>query len=135
MEDLPAFNAFFNSVSAILLLAGYAQIKKRKPDNHKKCMLAALLSSIIFLFSYLVYHYNVGSVPYPYHDWTRPVYFIILIPHILLAGIMAPFIILAVWHAWHENYPRHVRLVRWVFPIWLYVSASGVAIYFMLYRL
>ncbi len=134
-QELPTYNAVFNSISAALLIAGYIQIRRGNRGGHKKCMLSALLSSLVFLASYLVYHYAVGSVPYPYHDWTRPVYFIILIPHVILAAIMTPFIVIAVWHALRENFARHVRIARWVFPVWLYVSASGVVIYLMLYRL
>ena len=96
-------------------------------------MLAALATSALFLASYLVYHARVGSVPYPRHDWTRPVYFGILIPHVILAGVMVPFILLAVLHAWRRRFDRHVRITRWVWPVWLFVSVSGVAIYLMLY--
>jgi len=98
-------------------------------------MLSALVSSACFLTSYVVYHYKVGSVPYPYHDWTRAVYFTILIPHVILAGAMTPFVFKAVWHALHDQYDRHRRLVRWVWPVWMFVSVSGVVIYLMLYKL
>lgn len=135
MHDLPLLNALLNAVSAALLMAGYVQIKRKKPEIHKRFMLAALSVSMLFLISYLVYHYNVGSVPYPHHDWTRIVYFAILIPHIILAPSMIPFILLAVWHAWRQNFQKHVRIVRWIFPVWMFVSLSGIVIYVMLYRL
>ena len=132
---LPTVNALLNGIASILLVLGFIQIKRGNRDTHKKIMLTALAVSLLFLCSYLFYHYRVGSIPYPYHDWTRPVYYIILIPHVILAGVMSPFIIIAVWHALHENFNRHKRLVRWVFPVWMYVSVTGVIIYFMLYRL
>ena len=76
----------------------------------------------------------VGSVPYLHHDWTRTLYLIILIPHSILAAVMVPFIIVAVWHAWHENYQKHKRLVRFVWPVWMYVSVTGIVVYLMLYH-
>ena len=98
-------------------------------------MTAALASSTLFLISYLIYHYSAGSVPYPHHDWTRPLYFAILIPHVILATFMVPFILMAVRHAWQGRFDRHKRLTRWVWPVWMFVSVSGVAIYLMLYQL
>ncbi len=134
-HDLPTLNAALNFVSAMLLIAGYIQIKKGHRTTHKKIMLCALGSSLLFLTSYVIYHIQAGSVPYPYHDWTRAVYFIILIPHVILAAVMTPFIVAAVWFALHEQYDKHKRLVHWVWPVWIFVSVSGVAIYLMLYRL
>lgn len=133
--DLPTLNAFLNLISSILLLMGFVQIKAGNRVRHKKIMMSALAVSVLFLTSYLIYHFQVGSVPYPYHDWTRAVYFIILIPHVILAALMTPFILMAVWFAWHDQYDRHKRLVRWVWPVWMFVSVSGVVIYLMLYRL
>lgn len=98
-------------------------------------MLAALVSSGLFLISYLIYHYYVGSVPYPYHDWTRPLYFIVLIPHVILAGLMTPFIFTIVILAFRENFEKHRRLAKIVWPVWMFVSLSGVAVYLMLYVL
>ena len=135
MTDLPTLNAVLNTISAGFLLLGYIQIKKRRIDAHRKFMLSALIASVLFLTSYLIYHATVGSVPYPHHDWTRPVYFAILIPHVILAVVNLPFILILVWHAWRENFVRHRRLARWVWPSWLFVSLSGVAVYLMLYRL
>jgi putative membrane protein len=135
IHDLPTLNASLNFVSAMLLLAGYIQIKKGNRAVHKKIMLTALGSSLLFLTCYLAYHVQAGSVPYPYHDWTRTLYFIILVPHVILAMVMTPFIITAVWLAWHGRYDRHKAIVHWVWPVWMFVSVSGVAIYFMLYRL
>ena len=98
-------------------------------------MVAALSFSALFLISYLAYHFSVGSVPYARYDWTRPLYFAILIPHIVLAAVMGPFILAAVWHAWHKAFDKHKRLTRWVWPVWMFVSCSGVIIYVMLYHL
>lgn len=133
VTDLPTLNAALNLLSAIFLTLGYINIKKQRPEVHKKYMIAALISSVCFLTSYLIYHYYVGSVPYPYHDWTRPLYFFILIPHVILAGVQTPFIILAVIHAFRGKFDKHKKIVRWLWPVWMFVSVSGIAVYLMLY--
>lgn len=133
--DLPHLNALLNGVSALLLISGYICIRNRRADWHKRFMLAALAASALFLISYLIYHNAVGSVPYPHHGWTRPLYFAILIPHIILAALMVPFIIAAVYYAFRERFDRHRRLVKWVWPVWIFVSLSGIAVYLMLYQL
>ncbi|MEW5923428.1 MAG: DUF420 domain-containing protein [Candidatus Zixiibacteriota bacterium] len=133
--SLPTLNAILNAVSAVLLTFGYIQIKRGNRLIHKKFMISAVISSALFLVSYLIYHYQVGSVPYPYHDWTRPVYFIILIPHVIFAGVMVPFILAALYFAFRSRFDKHRMIVRWVWPIWMFVSLSGIAIYLMLYRL
>jgi len=133
VSDLPTLNAVLNAISVTFLTLGFIQIKKRNIETHKKLMLSALVSSILFLVSYLIYHYQVGSVPYPHYDWTRPLYFAILIPHIILAALMGPFIVALVWFAFHEKFDRHRKLARWVWPVWMFVSLSGIAVYLMLY--
>ncbi|MEJ2544451.1 MAG: DUF420 domain-containing protein [Calditrichaceae bacterium] len=135
INSLSTVNAIFNTVSTVLLINGYIQIKKQQPNVHKKFMLSALAVSALFLISYLVYHYYVGSVPYTRYDWTRPIYFIILIPHIILAGLMSPFVIITVWLALKKKFEIHQRFARWVFPVWLFVSVSGVLVYLMVYHL
>jgi uncharacterized membrane protein YozB (DUF420 family) len=135
LTDLPTLNAAFNLLSTIFLLFGYVYIKRGMRETHKKFMLAALISSAIFLTSYLIYHAKVGSVPYPHQNWTRYFYFTILIPHIILAAVMVPAILIALWHALRDQFDKHKRLVRWVWPVWMYVSLSGVIIYLMLYQL
>lgn len=135
VTDLSSVNAALNLLSAILLFAGYVQIRRKARNRHKTIMISALVVSGLFLISYLIYHAQVGSVPYPHHDWTRTLYFLILIPHILLAGLMVPFILIAVWYALHDQFEIHKKLVRWVWPVWMFVSVSGVAIYVMLYWL
>ena len=133
--DLPAINATLNFISAVLLTFGFVAIKKRLIPRHRAFMIAALISSALFLTSYLIYHAQVGSVKYPHYDWTRPVYFAILVPHDILAGVMVPFIIAAVWHALRGNFTKHTRITRWLWPVWMFVSVTGVIIYFMLYHL
>lgn len=128
-------NAVLNLISAILLTSGYINIKKRNVANHKRMMISALVSSALFLVSYLIYHYMVGSMPYPYHDWTRILYYIILAPHIILAALMVPFILAAVWFALKSQFDKHKKLVMWVWPVWMFVSVSGIIVYLMLYLL
>jgi uncharacterized membrane protein YozB (DUF420 family) len=131
--DLPTINACLNLLSTFFLFMGYVNIKRGNQDTHKKFMVSALITSAAFLVCYLFYHAQVGSVPYPHFDWTRPVYFVILIPHIILAAIMSPFILIAVWFAFRSQFERHRKIVRWLWPVWMYVSVSGVIIYLMLY--
>jgi uncharacterized membrane protein YozB (DUF420 family) len=132
---LPALNAALNALAAVLLTFGFVNIRKGEIDKHRKFMIAALAASALFLTSYLIYHYNVGSVKYPYHDWTRPVYFAILIPHVILAALMTPFIIVAVWHAFKGRFDKHKRITRWLWWVWMFVSVSGIVVYLMLYHL
>ncbi len=132
--DLPTLNAFLNLISTMLLTFGYVYIKRSRPETHKKFMLAAIVTSAFFLVSYVIYHYQAGSVPYPYHDWTRPLYFAILVPHIILAALMVPFILTAVILAFREKFDTHKKLTRFVWPVWMFVSISGIVIYLMLYH-
>lgn len=137
MEASPhaTLNAVLNAIAGVLLLTGRIQVKAGKFDTHKRVMIAALTVSALFLVSYLIYHAQVGSVPYPWHDWTRTVYFTILIPHVILAALMVPFIIAAVWFALRDRFDRHKALVKWVWPVWMFVSVTGVLVYLMLYQL
>ncbi len=133
--DLPTLNAGLNTLSTLLLLRGYQLIHRGEREAHRKIMLAALCSSGLFLSSYLIYHFQVGSVPYSHYDWTRPLYFAILIPHVILAVLVTPFIALLVWRAYKGEFSHHRRLARWVWPVWIFVSLSGVGVYLMLYVL
>jgi len=135
VRDLPALNATLNGISTVLLLSGLAFIHAREIERHRFCMIAAFACSCLFLTSYLIYHAQVGSVPFTREGWIRPVYFTILITHIPLAAIVPPLAILTLHRAWRERFDQHKRLARWTFPIWMYVSVTGVAIYWMLYRL
>lgn len=131
---LPSINAILNSIAAVLLIIGRFHIKRKNINAHRTVMLSALLVSMLFLTTYVIYHYHAGSMPYSHQNWTRILYFAILIPHILLAALMAPFIIVLVWRAWHGSFEKHKKLARWVWPVWLYVSVSGVIVYIMLYH-
>jgi uncharacterized membrane protein YozB (DUF420 family) len=115
-------------------MMGWLSIKKGRRETHKRFMLSAVFVSILFLTSYLIYHYNTGSTPYPRHDFTRVIYFSILIPHTILATLVVPLIITNVVFALKGKFARHKKLARWVFPIWMFVSVSGVVIYLMLYH-
>ena len=133
-HGLATLNALLNGISATFLIAGFVAIKRGRREIHRRFMLAALTGSVLFLVSYVTYHFQVGSVPYPYYDWTRPLYFAILVPHVILACLMTPFVIVIVRRAWRGDFARHRRLARWVWPAWVFVSLSGVAVYLLLYR-
>ena len=132
---LPSVNAGLNSVSAILLLCGYLFIRRQQIVAHRTCMLSACVTSALFLISYLIYHYFVGSVPFKGVGWIRTVYFSILISHVILAAAIVPLALMTLVRALRGNFERHKRIARWTLPIWLYVSVTGVIVYWMLYRL
>jgi uncharacterized membrane protein YozB (DUF420 family) len=132
--DLPTLNAFLNLVSAVLLTVGRYEIKHFRQDLHRKIMIAAVVSSAFFLTSYLIYHSIVGSVPYAKYNWTRPLYFAVLIPHVFFAGLIVPFILLALYYAFRKKFDKHKKVVRIVWPVWMFVSVSGIVVYLMLYR-
>lgn len=131
----PTLNAALNLTAAVLLVFGFINIKKKNIRVHKRFMLSALVVSLLFLTSYIIYHYQTGSVPYPHHNWTRYVYFSILMPHIFLAAVQTPFIIVLVIRALRGHFDKHKRLAKIVWPVWMFVSVSGVFIYLMLYQL
>jgi uncharacterized membrane protein YozB (DUF420 family) len=135
ISDLPALNATLNAISAILLTTGYVLIRRGRADLHKRCMLAALTTSALFLVSYVVYHLNAGSRPFEGQGPIRLVYFAILITHVILAAAILPLALTTAARGVLGQYDRHVRIARWTLPIWLYVSVTGVVIYLMLYRL
>jgi putative membrane protein len=135
LSDLPALNATLNGVSAAFLIAGFILIKQRRWRLHKRCMLGALLSSTLFLISYVVYHANIGSRPFGGTGTVRVVYFTILITHVVLAATILPLALVTTTRGLREQYGRHVRIARWTLPLWLYVSVTGVIIYLMLYQL
>jgi putative membrane protein len=135
VSDLPTLNAILNSTSTILLLAGYYFIRRRRIEAHRACMIAALVVSVAFLTSYLIYHYHAGSVPFGGQGWIRPVYFFILITHIILAAVILPLVLRTAYLALRSRFESHAAIARWTFPIWLYVSVTGVVVYWMLYHL
>jgi len=135
ISALPILNASLNFTAAVLIGAGYYFIRHKKTQAHKTCMIAALVVSTLFLISYLLYHYNVGSVPFQHRGWIRPVYFFILITHVTLAAIILPMVLRTAYLAFRGSFGKHVRIARWTFPIWMYVSITGVVVYIMLYRI
>jgi putative membrane protein len=135
VSQLPAVNAALNSLSAILLVGGYLFIRSRNIKAHRACMLSAFASSMLFLASYLVYHYQVGSVPFKGQGGIRLVYFTILLTHTILATTVVPLALVTLFRAFKERFDAHRRIARWTFPIWLYVSLTGVIVYWMLYRM
>jgi uncharacterized membrane protein YozB (DUF420 family) len=130
-----ALNATLNGSSAILLAAGYAAIRNGKMALHKKFMISAFAVSTVFLISYLVYHFEVGHVRFQGHGWIRPVYFTLLISHTILAIVIVPLILITIRRAWLEKFDKHRIIARWTFPLWMYVSVTGVIVYFLLYQI
>jgi len=135
LADLPALNATLNGLSAIFIFTGYVLIRRGERELHKRCMLAALVTSSAFLVSYVIYHANVGSKPFPGSGVIRLAYFAILITHVVLAAVIVPLALTTAVRGLRAQYERHVAIARWTLPIWLYVSVTGVVIYLMLYRL
>jgi uncharacterized membrane protein YozB (DUF420 family) len=138
MPDLsifPALNATLNGASAVLITTGHFLISRKKVSLHRACMIAAVATSTLFLASYLYYHAHVGSVRFPGQGWIRPVYFTLLISHTVLAAAVVPLVLLALVAGLRSRFERHRRIARWAFPIWLYVSITGVMVYIILYRI
>ena len=135
LSAFPALNAGLNATSGFLILLGYILIKQRAWTAHALCMILAMLTSALFFVSYIYYHLHHGSTAFPHHGWIRPVYFSILISHTILAVTVPPLAIAALYQALRSRFDKHVRVAKIVFPIWLYVSVTGVVIYWMLYRM
>jgi len=135
VRDLPTLNATLNLLATVLLLVGYRYIRAGRIEAHRTCMLAAFGCSVLFLLSYLVYHAYVGSVPFPGTGWVRGFYFAVLISHIILAAFVPWLAIVTLYRGLKMERERHRRIARWTFPIWIYVSITGVVIYVMLYVL
>jgi putative membrane protein len=134
VADLPALNATLNAMATLLLVAGYVFIRRRDRARHRLAMLGALVMSAAFLTSYLIYHYHAGSVPFEGQGPIRIVYFTILITHIILAAAILPLVLVTVRYALTNRFAKHRRIARWTWPLWMYVSVTGVVIYVMLYR-
>jgi len=135
ISDLPTLNASLNAISAVLLVSGYTLIRRGRRKAHERCMLGALTTSALFLISYVIYHYNAGSRPFPGQGAIRGVYFAILATHVVLAMIIVPLALVTAARGLRSDFSRHVRIARWTFPLWLYVSVTGVVIYLMLYQM
>jgi uncharacterized membrane protein YozB (DUF420 family) len=134
VHDLPAVNASLNALSGVLLLIAYALIRARRIEQHRAVMLAAFATSSLFLACYVIYHAQVGSVPFTRHGFVRPLYFTILITHVILAAVVPPLAIVTLSRGLKRRYPQHRRIARWTFPIWMYVSVTGVLVYVLLYQ-
>ncbi|OFV92427.1 MAG: hypothetical protein A3G76_08750 [Acidobacteria bacterium RIFCSPLOWO2_12_FULL_65_11] len=134
VHDLPAVNASLNALSGILLVIGYTMIRGRRIAAHRRCMIAAFVTSSLFLVCYVIYHAQVGSVRFTREGLVRPVYYTILITHVTLAAAVPPLAMLTLSRGLKARYPQHVRIARWTLPIWLYVSVTGVLVYVLLYQ-
>jgi len=132
---LPHLNAVLNTTSALLLLAGFKFIRAGRVHAHRNCQISALVSSTLFLASYLTYHYFHGATPFPGQGIVRPIYFAILLTHTILAVVIVPLIFITLYRALRLDFVRHKRIARWTLPLWLYVSVTGVIVYLMLYHL
>ncbi len=135
IRDLPTLNAVLNTSSALLLATGWVLIRRRRRDAHRRAMLGALAVSAAFLTSYLVYHSQVGSVRFTGQGPVRTVYFALLLSHTLLAAVIVPLVLFTLARALRGRFDAHRALARWTFPLWMWVSVSGVVVYWMLYRL
>jgi putative membrane protein len=134
-HSLAPLNALLNGCATILLLAGFIFIRNGKVRAHRACMIAAMGFSALFLTSYLIYHYNVGNVHFSGQGWIRSLYFSILIPHIVLAGVIVPLALTTLTFALRGNFRRHRKIAIWTWPLWIYVSVTGVIVYLMLYQM
>ena len=133
--DLPALNASLNALAAMLLGGGFFFIRRGEIVRHRRCMVAAFVVSTAFLVSYLVYHASHGATPFPGHGWVRPLYFTLLASHVLLAISVVPLACVTLYRAWRSDFARHRRIAEITFPVWMYVSVTGVVVYWMLYHL
>ena len=133
--DLPGVNATLNGLSAMLLVAGYRFIRRGEIERHRLCMVTAFVVSVLFLVSYVVYHYNVGSTRFPGTGWVRPAYLTLLVSHVVLAALVPPLAVVTLYRGARRYVPRHRRIARITLPVWMYVSITGVVIYVVLYRI
>jgi uncharacterized membrane protein YozB (DUF420 family) len=134
ISDLPHLNAALNATSTVLLVTGWLLVRRRQIEQHRVVMMGAVMTSALFLISYVVYHANAGSRPFPGTGVVRAIYFSILIPHVILAAATLPLILVTFARGLRRDDERHRRLARWTMPLWLFVSVSGVIVYLMLYQ-
>jgi len=135
VSDLPTVNATLNGVATVFLSLGWLFIRRGEIARHRACMIGALAASALFLTSYLVYHYHIGSRPFTGTGPIRAVYFTILITHVVLAAAIVPLVLMTVTRALREQFAGHAAIARWTLPLWLYVSVTGVIVYLMLYQM
>lgn len=134
-SDLPLVNACLNGASTIFLLFGFGYIKRGYKVAHRNCMVGALCTSTLFLISYLTYHYNAGRTSFQNPEWFRPIYLVILLTHTVLAVAVVPMVLLTVSRAVQKRWDSHKAIARWTWPVWMYVSITGVGIYLLLYQI
>jgi uncharacterized membrane protein YozB (DUF420 family) len=134
LHDLPAVNASLNALSGVLLAIGYLLIRARRIEQHRRVMIAAFATSSLFLAFYLIYHAQVGSVSFTRQGVVRPIYFAILITHVVLAAAVLPLALVTLSRGLQARYPKHRAIARWTLPIWMYVSVTGVLVYVLLYQ-
>src|ERR1043166_521961 len=135
ISDLPAVNASLNALSTVFLTFGYIFIKQKKQNAHRNCMIAAFITSAIFLACYLTYHFTVKAVTkFQGQGIARPIYFFILITHVILAVVIVPLILVTLTRALRQRFDRLKKIARWTWPLWMYVSVTGVIVYMMLYK-
>ena len=135
LSDLPAVNASLNGLSAIFLTAGYYFIRRKHQAAHRNCMVAAVCTSILFLISYLVYHSQAGRTVFREPQWFRPIYLTILLTHTVLAVVIVPMVLITLSRAIKGRFELHKKIARWTWPLWVYVSVTGVLIYLLLYQI
>lgn len=134
-ETLALLNACFNATAGVLLVSAYVAIRRKQVRRHRGLMISALALSCLFLISYLTRMAIAGDTPFQGTGWLRPVYFTILVTHVLLAMAVVPLVLRTLFLALRRRFPEHRRIARWTFPIWMYVSVTGVLVYLMLYQL
>jgi len=135
LTDLPPVNASLNALSALFLTLGFVFIKKGRKNAHRNCMVAAFVTSTIFLVCYLVYHFHAGRTVFREPAWMRPIYLTLLLTHTVLAVVIVPLVLLTLHRAIKERFELHKKIARWTWPIWMYVSVTGVVIYLLLYQI
>jgi putative membrane protein len=135
LSDLPAVNACLNGASTVLLTLGYIFIKQGRQNAHRNCMVGAVITSTVFLACYLTYHYFAGRTTFRDPQWFRPIYLVILLTHTILAMAIVPLVLITVFQALRKRWESHKRIARWTWPIWMYVSVTGVVIYLLLYQI
>ena len=141
IHDLPAVNASLNGLSAVFLTAGFVFIRQKNKGAHRNCMIAAFVTSIVFLACYVTYHsylaivLHKGPTQFLHPLWFRPIYLAILLTHTVLAMVIVPMILVTLYRAKKERFELHKKIARWTWPLWMYVSVTGVIVYFLLYRI
>ena len=136
LTDLPAVNACLNGLSAVFLTTGYVFIRRGNKIAHRNCMVSAFVTSTIFLVCYLTYHFSVRTITrFREPEWFRPIYLTLLLTHTVLAVVIVPLVLMTLHRAVKQRYDLHKRIARWTWPLWMYVSVTGVVIYLLLYRI